>query len=68
MFEALISFLIFALVVCFVAFIVVWILQECIAMLPSSPPNLGRIIRLIVALVALLIIVRAAIPLIHSFT
>lgn len=65
--TALISFLIFALLVCLVAVVVIWVAQTVIAML-GAPANISTIVRLIVILIALLVIMNRALPFIGAYT
>ncbi len=60
----MIAFLIYALIVCLVAFVIIYICDLLVSMLPSPPAAIGGIIRIIVILVALLLILQKGLPLI----
>lgn len=65
--SALIAFLIFALLVCLVAVVVIWVMQTVLAML-DVPANVLTVARMIIILIALLVIVNRALPLIGAYT
>ena len=65
--TALISFLIFALLVCLVAVIVIWVMQTVLGML-TVPANVSTIARMIIILIALLVIINRALPLIGAYS
>lgn len=59
----MISFLIFALVVVLVALVVIYICDLLIGMLPNAPAQMKLLVRAIIVLIALLVILERALPL-----
>lgn len=65
--SALISFLIFVAVVVLVAVIVYWALAKLLGAIPGIPAGVITVAQVIIVLVALLIIIQRAWPLVEGY-
>lgn len=65
--TALVSFLIFVAVVVLVAAIVYWALAKLLGALPGVPPAIITVAQVVIVLIALLVIIQRAWPLVESY-
>lgn len=65
--TGIISFLIFVLLVALAAVVIAWVVQTCLAMI-GAPGNVNTIAKMIIVLIALLVIMQRALPLIGAYT
>lgn len=65
--EGLVSFLIFVAVVVLIAVIVYWALAKLLGALPGLPAGIITVAQVIIVLIALLVIIQRAWPLVSGY-